>query len=200
MPFFIAEGVAADLHEIAVQQNARSDGAAHHIGDAEGFDLNARAGDGDRGVLAENAGILEEIDVRFLFAANGGERFVKNELFAGERAGRDVEPAVFESAFDPAHRSAGGRTKQGEADGAAQAGAMYGHDDGIEDHAADACADQSADDSVFRFLHRLTDDAINSAAGQTEDCPTHATRDPNCGIAGTLHARFRADGETERVD
>src|SRR5882672_3335297 len=165
MPFFIAEGVAADLYEIAVLEHARCDGTAHHIGGAEGFDLNARAGDGDGGVLAENAGILEEINVGFLFAADGGERFVKNELFAGERAGRDVEPAVFESTFDPAHRSAGGRTKQGEADGAAQAGAMYGHDDGIEDHAADAGSDQSTDDSVLRFLHRLADDAIDSAAG-----------------------------------
>src|SRR5260221_4221111 len=165
MPFFVAEGVAADLYKIAVQQNASSDGTAHHVGGAEGFDLNARAGDGDSGMLAEDTGIFEEINVGFLFAANGGERFVKNELFAGERAGRDIEPAVFESAFDPAHRSAGGRTKQGEADGTAQAGAMHGHDDGIEDHAPDAGADQSTDDSVLRFLHRLADDAIDSAAG-----------------------------------
>src|SRR2546421_8019082 len=111
MPFFIAEGVAANLYEIAVLENTRSDRAAHHVGSAEGLDLNARAGDGDGGVLAENTGILKEINVGFLFAANGGERFVKNELFAGERAGRHVEPAVFESAFDPAHRSAGGCTE-----------------------------------------------------------------------------------------
>src|SRR5882724_4738203 len=179
MPFFVAEGVAADLDKIAVLENAGSDGTAHHIGGAEGFDLNARAGDGDGGMLAENAGILEEINVGFLFAANCGERFVQNELLAGERAGRDIEPAVFESAFDPAHRGAGGRTKQGEADGAAQAGAMHGHNDRIEDHAADACADQSADDSVFRFLHRLADDAINSAAGCAENGPGDPSGNPN---------------------
>src|SRR5256885_9390088 len=131
MPFSVAEGVAADLHKIAVLENARSDRAAHHVGSAKRLHLNARAGDGDGGVLAENAGILEEINVGFLFAANGGERFVQNELFAGERAGRDVEPAVFESTFDPAHRGAGGRTKQGEADGAAQTFAGSSPVDGI---------------------------------------------------------------------
>src|SRR6266436_1896864 len=182
MPFFVAEGVAADLYKIAVHQNAGSDGAAHHVGGAEGFDLNARAGDGDGSMLAENAGIFEKVNVGFLFAANGGERFVQNELLAGEWSGRDVEPAVFESAFDPAHRSPGGRTKQGEADGAAQAGTMYGHDDGIEDHAADAGADQSTDDSVLRFLHRLADDAIDSAARCAENGPRDPSGNPNCWI------------------
>src|SRR5579859_4605084 len=200
MPFLVAEGVAANLYEISVLEHTRCDGTAHHVGSTERFDLNPRAGDGDGGMLAENAGIFEEINVGFLFAADSSERFVQNELFASERARCDVEPTVFQSAFDPAHCGACGRAKQGEADGAAQARAMHGHDDGIEDHAADAGAYQPADDSVFRFLHGLADDAIDSAACQAEHCPANASRDPDCGIAERLDAGFGTDTERDVVD
>jgi len=95
---------------------------------------------------------------------------------------------------------AGGDAYQREADSAAGCASFGGHGDGVEDRAPNSRAQQAADHTVFRFLERLADDAIDRSAGSTENRPGDAARNPCGGIAIGDHAHLRADGEAQVVD
>src|SRR5260370_176887 len=83
------------------------------------------------GGVGVDVGVLEEIEVAILGAAERSLRFVEDELLAGERAGGDVEPAILERAFDETHSDAGGESEQAEADGPAGGSAVGCEGDGI---------------------------------------------------------------------
>src|SRR5580692_12424025 len=151
------------------------------------------------GVMRQDFRILEEVDIATLRAADGGLRLVKNELLASEGTGGDIEPAIFERAFDQAHGDAGGHAEQAKADGAADRSAMAHKGDGIEDDTADECADGATEDAVGSFFGGLPDDAVDDATGSAEDHPCKATHHPEGRIVIGANAHLEDDGEADAI-
>src|SRR5258708_15840265 len=116
MSLLISEGVAPDLDQIAIHEDARGCRLSGNIDRAARAQLHARSVELKDGVLRQNTGVLEQVDIPLLKAPDRVLGLVQNELLAGQRAGGNVEPAVLESALHQAPGDPRRHAEQAKAD------------------------------------------------------------------------------------
>ncbi len=147
------------------------------------------------GVLSQNIGVFEQINVAFLVAADNRARLIQNELLACERAGSDVQPAILKGAFDKPHGNTRRQAEEGESYAAAGGSAFGQKSDGIEEHATEASTNHSAENSIHRLFRRKSNNSVDGAWRYAENHPGNATRNPECGVPCSLrtHACHKRD-------
>src|SRR4051812_35933063 len=106
-------------------------------------------------MLRRNIGILKKGYVADLVAADRGRRFIKNELFAREWPGADVEPPIFERAFYEAHGRSRSEAEHSQSEGTTGCALVKGHGDWIERQAPNKSSDRPAHHAKLGFLARL---------------------------------------------
>src|SRR5579872_5421724 len=141
MPFVVTELVAPDLYHIATHQHPRLRGYARDIYRLRGTQHHLITAHLKHGVLRTDAGVFEKINVRLLTAADGRLRLIEDELLACQRTGADINPAIFQRAFDKANGCARGKPEQGKSYRAADRATLHlmrlmeclnPHADGVE--------------------------------------------------------------------
>ena len=158
LPFAKVKRIPANLYEVTALQCAITRGRSGNKYRPIRTDKCLRASQFDDSMLRKNAGVFEEIDVRRLAAANGGDRLIKDELLSRQRSRSHIEPAIFERAFNNAYGDTGGQTEQPKANTPTELPpVLVSKADGIEEHATQSGANQSAQNSVLGLgLERST--------------------------------------------
>ena len=91
MFLLITEGVTANLQQIAVLQHAVVHGLSRPEHQSRSMKHDSSTADVDHSVPRQYLRVFEEIDIRFLPAADIRLRLIKDELFPRERNGIPVQ-------------------------------------------------------------------------------------------------------------
>src|SRR5689334_18051570 len=115
----ITKCVPPDLYHRATLQHLHLDGLPGNIRLTRSANLYPCPVDLHYRMLRKYGGILKQIYIGLLLAADDGARLVENELFARQRPTGDIEPTVFQSTLHQSHRDARRQSKQGQSDASA---------------------------------------------------------------------------------
>src|ERR1700722_7544302 len=160
MLLLVSKRIPSNLQQVTVLKHAVVHGLTSPKTRACRLELHARSVHADHGMPGKNVGILKQIDIRLLPAADAGLGLIQDELLARERTGYDVEPSVLQRAFHQAHTDACGQAYQCKSHRPAHPTNVGCHRDRVEQNSTQPGSNRPTQHTVGSLLRRLPYDSI----------------------------------------